>query len=265
MLYIPPTQNPFLMQSMNLLQNIGMMYLGHNLKQQDQEKQQEYMKYLRGEEGSTRMQERGYTPATEGIQRSDAGGAMPEGQMYAYGQTWKRPESKKPEFYDTEIEGVKIAKLRDETGKTKWEVITAPKTAADKQPSSFIQKYLVAKSQGYTGDIMQFQKEMYKMAAGANPSSTPKEPNSQLKLRKFIEPKTGKYMAQEMVFNPKTKAHEPAKDKDGNPVPPYEIPKTFDLMGSLLGGAGQQQTSDGQLDALNKQIEALQNALKEEE
>ena len=262
MLYIPPTQNPFLMQSMNMLQNIGMMYLGHNLKQQDQEKQQEYMKYLRDEEGNVRMQEKGYTPTTEGIQRSDAGGAMPEGKMYAYGQTWKRPESSKPEFFDTEIEGVKIAKLRDETGKTKWEVITAPKTAAGSKPSSFIQKYLVAKEQGYTGDIMQFQKEMYQMAARANPSAAPKETNKQLKTKKFMA--NGKYMAQDMVYNPKTESYEPVKDKDGKPMPPYEIPKTFDLMGALLGGAGQ-QTSDGQLDALNKQIEALQNALKEEE
>lgn len=254
MLYIPPTQNPFLMQSMNMLQNIGMMYLGHNLKQQDIDKQQAYHRQLMQEEGDTKMQLAGYTPAS-GYDQAEAGGAMPSTQVRAYGKAYNKPESKKPEFYNTEIEGVKIAKLQDDSGKTKWEIITAPKFESEKNPTAFIQKYNLAKSQGYTGDIMQFQKDIYSMAAMANPAATPKAPNLQAKYKSFM--KNGKYYRQDYNFDPKSGDRKEIGE-------PYEVPKTMGMFDMLSPGTGS-TTPDAQMDAINAQIMQLQNALKAQE
>jgi hypothetical protein len=265
MLYIPPTQNPFLAQSMSMLQNIGMMYLGHQLKQQDTEKQQAYQEDLKKQELETKLVLSGYRPKSPTEQMGDVGNGPPSENEITLPKvgTWSKRESKPPKMIQLDIgDGRTLPVIQDEDGK--WKAVTeALKTPSSQKPSAFVEKYLVAKSQGYTGDIMQFQGDLYKMAAKANPSATPKDPNSQFKQKKYIDQKTNKYMAQDMVFNPKTKAYEEAKDKDGNVIPPYEIPKTFDLMGALLGGQGN-QGADAQMDNLNKQIEALQNALKEE-
>jgi hypothetical protein len=256
MLYIPPTQNPFLVQSMQMLQNIGMMYLGHSLKQEDTEKQQLYQRQLMNEEGQTKMQLAGYTPAS-GYDQAEAGGTIPSGQVRAYGQAYNRPEAKKPKFYDTEIEGVKLAQMIGPDGKTTWEVIKSPKSESEKSPTAFIQKYNLAKSQGYTGDIMQFQKDMYAMAAKANPAATPKPPNLQAKYKSFM--KDGKYYRQDYNFDPKTGDRKEIGQ-------PYEVPKTMGLFDMLNpnGGSGT-QTSDAQMEALNSQIMQLQNALKKQE
>jgi hypothetical protein len=76
-MYIPPTQNPFLQQSMGLLQNIGLMYLGHNLKQQDQEKQQAYQEEQRQRELDTKLVLAGYKPVTPEQQMGDVGNGPP--------------------------------------------------------------------------------------------------------------------------------------------------------------------------------------------
>ena len=77
MLYIPPTQNPFLMQSMNMLQNIGMMYLGHNLKRTDEERQRAVQEESRKRDLDTKLVLAGYKPVTEEQQMGDIGNGPP--------------------------------------------------------------------------------------------------------------------------------------------------------------------------------------------
>ena len=82
MLYIPPTQNPFLMQSMNMLQNIGMMYLGHNLKRSDEERQRAVQEESRKRDLDTKLVLAGYKPVSEEQQMGDIGnGPPPENQV----------------------------------------------------------------------------------------------------------------------------------------------------------------------------------------
>ena len=82
MLYIPPTQNPFLAQSMSMLQQIGMMYLGHNLKQSDEEKQRAIQEESRKRDLDTKLVLAGYKPVTEEQQMGDVGnGTPPENQV----------------------------------------------------------------------------------------------------------------------------------------------------------------------------------------
>jgi hypothetical protein len=65
-------------------------------------------------------------------------------------------------------------------------------------------------------------------------------------------------MRQDFAVNPKTGRWEPAKDKNGNEMPPYEVPKSFNILESLgqLGG-GANKTEE-----LNAQIKRLEEALK---
>jgi hypothetical protein len=92
MLYIPPTQNPFLAQSMSMLQNIGMMYLGHQLKMQDQDKQLEQQKTIRAEETQAKLAMEGFTPVSNEQQMGDVGNGPPTGQVNIYGKSYNQPK-----------------------------------------------------------------------------------------------------------------------------------------------------------------------------
>jgi hypothetical protein len=146
-----------------------------------------------------------------------------------------------------------------EKGKTILQ-IKPPTEAKEKQPSAFIQKYLMAKEQGFKGSIIDYEKQMTQARMSAAQGAV-KDPNLQTKSKTFVDPQTQKTMRQDFSVNPKTGRWEPAKDKDGNDMPPYEVPKSFNILESLgkLGGGANKAES------LNAQIQALEAALKSAE
>ena len=103
---------------------------------------------------------------------------------------------------------------------------------------------------------MDYEKELAKQKASMWKASTPKDPSVQTKTKKFVGP-GGKPMAQDYTLDRKTGRWVVARDEEGNPMPSYEIPKTFNLLEAVVGGAGQPD----KLDSLNAQIEQLQKAL----
>lgn len=134
-MYIPPTQNPFLQQSMGLLQNIGLMYLGHQLKREDQERALEQQKQIRAEEAHTKMVMEGFTPVTNEQMMGDVGGGAPADQVNIYGKSFNVP---KPTIVPITAGGVDTGqvgiKYRD-----KFTIV--PKDSLEKLPDD-VKKYI---------------------------------------------------------------------------------------------------------------------------
>ena len=84
-----------------------------------------------------------------------------------------------------------------------------------------------------------------------------KDPNLQVKSKTWVDQQTQKIMRQDFAVNPKTGRWEPAKDKDGNEMPPYEVPKAFNIYESLGVGA-----KGVDVNVLNAKIMELEKALK---
>ncbi len=250
-----PTPNknwwePAANQAGNFLWQLALTKIAHNMRMEEQDRQLEAKKIQAKAETSKELALKGFEPV---------GAENPPGTVKVDDQLYKKPTAET--FYVELDSGEKIPVVHKGGTLLQIKPPAAEKTGA--QPSAFIQKYLVAKSEGFKGNITEYETYLAQQRAQALSrvaQQTLKEPNAQIKYRYYKDQESGKDMVQEMVFNPKTQAVEPAKDAKGNVVPPYEKPKGFNLMEQLLTG-GTNQGPD-KLSTLNAEIERLQRALQ---
>lgn len=94
MIYVPRQENPYMQQGMNMLQQLAMMKFAHNMRMEERDREIAEQKVRLDQEKRESAELSGYTPAN--IQRSDAGGAMPEGMVTIGGQPYNKP---KPQVY----------------------------------------------------------------------------------------------------------------------------------------------------------------------